>query len=51
MPLIHGTSKRSLEKNIAAEIRSGRPRKQAVAIAYAVMREAHKKLKATHRRR
>lgn len=32
-----------MSKNIAAEVRAGRPVKQAVAIGYAVKREAAKK--------
>jgi hypothetical protein len=34
MPLKRGKSKATIEKNIATEIRAGRPRDQAVAIAY-----------------
>ena len=33
MPLIKGCSKQTIQKNIRAEIHSGRPPKQAVAIA------------------
>jgi hypothetical protein len=33
MPLKKGKSKKVISKNIAAEIRAGRPQKQAVAIA------------------
>jgi len=43
MPLIKSTSKRAIGKNIATEIRAGRPPKQAAAIAYSVQREARKK--------
>lgn len=43
MPLIKSTSKRALGKNIATEIRAGRPPKQAAAIAYATQRSAAKK--------
>jgi hypothetical protein len=42
MPLIKSTSKKALGKNIAAEIRAGKPAKQAAAIAYSVKREAAK---------
>lgn len=42
MPLIKSTSKRALGRNIAAEIRAGRPPKQAAAIAYATKRAAAK---------
>lgn len=45
MPLIKGYSKESISKNIAAEIRAGKPRKQAVAIAYSVARSAKKSRK------
>lgn len=40
MPLIKGTSKKTLAKNIRTEIRAGRPPKQAIAIAFAVKRRA-----------
>lgn len=43
MPLIKSTSKRAFGENVAAERRAGRPQKQAVAIAYAVKREAQKR--------
>jgi hypothetical protein len=43
MPLIKSTSKRAIGKNIATEIKAGRPPKQAAAIAYSVQREAKKK--------
>lgn len=42
MPLIKRSSKKALSKNIATEIRSGRPKKQAVKIAYSIQREAKK---------
>ena len=45
MPLIKSTSKRAFGKNVGAEVKSGRPVKQAVAIAYAVKRSAAKKTK------
>jgi len=45
MPLIKSTSKKAFEKNIAKEIHSGKPKKQAAAIAYSVKREASKKKK------
>jgi hypothetical protein len=45
MPLIHGKSDASFAKNVATEIRAGRPQKQAVAIAYSEKRAAqHKKM-------
>ncbi len=34
MPLKSGKSKATMSKNIATEVKSGRPTKQAVAIAY-----------------
>ena len=38
MPLKEGKSQKTFEKNIKTEIKSGKPPKQAVAIAYAVKR-------------
>lgn len=47
MALRRGYGKKTIEKNIATEVRAGRPVKQAVAIAYSIAREAApKKLKA-----
>lgn len=43
MPLIKSKSKKAFGENIAAEMRAGKPQKQAVAIAYSVKREAEKK--------
>jgi len=45
MPLIKGYSKKSIAKNIETEIKSGKSRKQAVAIALSVARETKKKRK------
>ena len=45
MPLKKGYSKKTISKNIATEIRHGRPKKQAVAIAYSVARKAKRKRK------
>ena len=42
MPLIKNSSKIAFSKNVAAEVKSGKPIKQSVAIAYAVKREAEK---------
>jgi ribosomal protein S9 len=42
MPLIKSKSEKAFKKNISAEIKSGRPMKQAVAIAYSVKRSAKK---------
>jgi hypothetical protein len=51
MPLIKSTSKKAIGKNIATEIRAGKPPKQAAAIAYTVQREARKdKAKTTARK-
>lgn len=43
MPLVKSASKGAFRKNIKAEIASGKPQKQAVAIAYAVKRKAQGK--------
>ena len=43
MPLVKSPSKEAFRKNIRAEVKSGKPVKQAVAIAYSVKREAAKK--------
>lgn len=48
MPLRKSATKEALSENIAREIRSGRPRKQAVAIAYSVQREAKKNMRKKH---
>ena len=45
MPLIKSTSKKAFNKNVGAEVKAGKPIKQAVAIGYAVKREAAKKTK------
>ncbi len=45
MPLMKSTSKKAFQKNVATEVKAGRPVKQAVAIGYAVKREAAKKTK------
>lgn len=42
MPLIKRKSKEAFSKNIATEIRAGKPPKQAAAIAYSVQRSAKK---------
>jgi hypothetical protein len=42
MPLIKGYSKKSIQKNIATEIQSGKPADQAVAIAYNIAKQAKK---------
>jgi hypothetical protein len=43
MPLKKSTSKEAFSKNVKAEVKAGKPVKQAVAIAYSVKREAAKK--------
>lgn len=43
MPLTKSTSKEAFKKNISREVKAGKPPKQAVAIAYAVKREAQAK--------
>ena len=40
MPLEKGKSKGAFERNIKAEVKAGKPVKQAVAIAYAEKRRA-----------
>jgi hypothetical protein len=45
MPLEKSKSKAAFKKNVATEVKAGRPVKQAVAIAYATKREAAKKTK------
>lgn len=45
MPLIKSKSKKALRKNIATEIRAGKPPKQAAAIGYSVQRRAGRKSK------
>lgn len=43
MPLVKSKSPEAFRKNVKAEIASGKPVKQAVAVAYSVKREAAKK--------
>jgi len=40
MPLKKSKSKKAFKENIKAEVKAGKPVKQAVAIAYAVKRKA-----------
>ena len=42
MPLKKSASKAAFKENVSKEVKSGRPVKQAVAIAYSVQREAKK---------
>jgi hypothetical protein len=43
MPLAKGSSRKTISKNIRAEIKAGRPKKQAVAIALNTARGKKKK--------
>ena len=43
MPLVRSSSKEAFSKNVKAELKAGKPQKQAVAIAYDVQRKATKK--------
>lgn len=43
MPLRKGSSKAAFVSNIKAEIKAGKPQKQAVAIAYSVKRRSKNK--------
>jgi len=45
MPLIKGSSKKTISKNIATEIKNGRPKKQAVAIALSIAKKFMKNRK------
>ena len=43
MPLTKGYSQKSFGKNVALEMKHGKPQKQSVAIAYATQKAALKK--------
>jgi hypothetical protein len=43
MPLVKSASKSAFRKNVKAEMKAGKPQKQAVAIAYSVKRKAQGK--------
>jgi hypothetical protein len=45
MPLKRGCSDKAFKSNVKAEIKAGKPQKQAVAIAYSVKRASGKKCK------
>ena len=45
MPLQRGKSQKTISKNISTEIKSGRPRAQAIAIAMSVAGKSKKKRK------
>jgi hypothetical protein len=50
MPLKHSKSEKAFVQNIRTEIKHGKPRDQAVAIAYQVQKEAAKKAAAAKKR-
>jgi hypothetical protein len=43
MPLKKSPTPKAFKENVKAEVKAGKPVKQAVAIAYSVKREAQKK--------
>jgi len=43
MPLVKSPGKKAVSQNIRAEIKAGKPQKQAVAIALSVQRQAKKR--------
>lgn len=43
MPLCKSSSKQAFSKNVKAEVKAGKPVKQAVAIAYSVKNKAQQK--------
>ena len=49
MPLKHSKSETAFVQNIRAEIKAGKPRDQAVAIAYRVQKDAARKAAAKKR--
>ena len=51
MPLVKGFTQKSIGKNIKTELKAGKPRKQAIAIALSQARDAAKKDKTKDSRR
>jgi hypothetical protein len=51
MPLRKCADQNCFSRNVAAEVRSGKPVKQAVAIAYSVQRKARAKKAAKSRKK
>lgn len=45
MPLKKSKSREAFSKNVKAEVKAGKPQKQAVAIAYQIKRDAEHKRK------
>ncbi|MDE2343047.1 MAG: hypothetical protein KGL63_06590 [Betaproteobacteria bacterium] len=43
MPLKKSSSRKAFSSNVKAEMKAGKPQKQAVAIAYSVKRKAQKR--------
>lgn len=54
MPLLKGTkakTKKGISENISREIRAGRPKRQAVAIAFSVAGKSRKKKSAKRKKK